>query len=132
MACDDGELNLTREEALKLHRQMWCDMQTILGDIPSAFERSMFKNKWCEKWCAENNYPDGVMNSCFLCEYADGYCEDCPIDWSKADHIATKGMECADCTDRYYPLDTRFYRSYFTTAAISEILALPEREVSDV
>ena len=40
---------LTKEEALKLHRQMWSDMQKELGDNPSYFERLDFKDEWCKK-----------------------------------------------------------------------------------
>lgn len=32
-------MKLTREEALKYHRQMWSDMQRELGDYPKAAER---------------------------------------------------------------------------------------------
>ena len=39
-------MKLTKKEALKLHKQMWTDMQNKLGDMPSAPDREMFKMKW--------------------------------------------------------------------------------------
>lgn len=40
---------LTKEEALKLHGQMWSDMRKELGDNPSYLARLVFKNEWCKK-----------------------------------------------------------------------------------
>ena len=39
---------LTKERALELHRQMWTDMQTELGDRPLPKVRTKFKKDWCE------------------------------------------------------------------------------------
>lgn len=104
-------MKLTREEALKYHRQMWTDMQTELGDNPGGGKRVIFKEYWCEK-----HFPNEVVFcSCFLCEYATQDnsigCrggQKCPLVWPTGD--------CT--TDNYY-----------YNAPISEILALPEREV---
>ena len=131
MAHDSTELKLTREEALKLHRQMWTDMQVKLGDCPDEIERYTFKSKWCERWLRENGFPPEtrIRAGCFLCEYADIVCQNCPIDWSKADHISTRGKEYADCTDPYiFPNISCGGESYYKVAHISEILALPERD----
>jgi hypothetical protein len=110
MACDDGKLSLTREEALKLHRQMWNDMQKNLGDCPKTADRMGYKREWC----LEHGY--NICNDCFLCEYnkqhnSDAKCCDCLIEWK---------------------YDTCYRNEYYYEAPISEILALPEREVSDV
>ena len=109
MACDDGKLNLTREEALKLHRQMWTDMQKDLGDCPNPGERVEYK----ADWCLEHGYD--ICNNCFLCEYdlqhsADTKRCDCLIEW-KYDN----------CIRNRYCYET----------PISEILALPERKVAE-
>ena len=101
---------LTREEALKYHRQMWTDMQRKLGDNPSGYRRIRFK----DKWCAEHFPDEHISNSFFLCEYvnnndADGCC--CLIDWPNG---------------RCVTFD------YYYTAPISEILALPERKENEV
>ena len=42
-------MKLTKEEALRLHRAMWSDMQRELGDNPSPSERLDYKGEWCEK-----------------------------------------------------------------------------------
>ena len=58
-------MKLTREEALKLHRQMWSDMQRDLGDTPMRMSRIKYKQLWIAK-----HFPDeDVCNNCFLCEY---------------------------------------------------------------
>lgn len=108
---------LTREEAIKLHREMWTDMQAELGDNPSYQERVVFKKKWVEE-----HFPGEHVNSdCFLCEYAqhvtkDSFtrCRNCPIAWNSGLFPKCK----SDGADyRYSP--------------ISVILALPEREVTE-
>lgn len=115
-------MKLTREEALKLHRQMWSDMQKELGNCPSCEQRNRFKHRWCRKNEREHfknywylDHTPGAMPrcDCYLCEYtkqidADDCNSGCPIDWGGSDCMHGK-------TDfRYSP--------------ISEILALPERE----
>jgi len=100
-------MKLTREEALKRHRQMWSDMQRELGDTPPITKRADFKHRWC------NNYVYTPINSCYLCEYVAQKgvdCGSCPIDWGKS-----WGTRCI-----YGDVDYRY-------SPISEILALPER-----
>ena len=101
-------MKLTREEALKLHREMWTDMKTELGDNPSKEFRLKFKEDWCFR-----HFPDKkICSNCFLCEYIDERkydCDICPIVW---------------------PNETCYCNSYYYYAPISEILALPERKVT--
>lgn len=106
-------MKLTREEALKLHRQMWTDMQKALGDNPRPLERSEFKWSWCE-----SHFPDDTINAhCFLCEYV------------KQNHIKCHGGD--RCLVKW-PHGGCLDENDYETAPISEILALPERELSDV
>lgn len=109
-------MKLTREDALKLHRQMWSDMQRDLGDNPNWIKRMNYKKKWLKKHfpeLAESEYEELIRNNCFLCEYAGKEFEDCVclIDWPYG-KCETHLDESADW--RYMP--------------ISELLALPERE----
>lgn len=109
--------NLTRERALELHRQMWSDMQRDLGDEPWNIERIKYKAQWCRK-----HFPtEHIANDCFLCEYAcadDGFsCMCCPIKWPNESEADGR---CYCTIDDYY-----------YDAPISEILALPEREVGE-
>lgn len=96
---------LTRERALELHRQMWSDMQKTLGNDPAPWKRIHFKDTWINE-----HFPNTVIcNDCFLCEYVgneDLSCRRCPIKWSNG-----------------------YCGNYYLTASISEILALPEREI---
>lgn len=105
-------MKLTREEALKLHRQMWTEMREELGDCPTHKQRRLFAYRWCLEHPLTS---ESICDSCYLCEYAkqvygDGYvyidCDSCPIDWN------------GDC------MDGKVNRLY---SPISEILALPEK-----
>lgn len=112
-------MKLTREEALKYHRQMWTDMQKDIGDTDNAELRTDYKTEWCEK-----HFPNEEISAyCFLCDYDEqkhANCWNCPIDWP---HDEDGFPDCC-CKDAYgYP--------YYLTTPISVILALPEREVED-
>ena len=107
-------MELTRERALELHRQMWTDMQKDLGDNPGYGEREKYKNKWCKEHFP-NEYID---NDCFLCEYDrlnNGHCNSCRntclIKWVN-DTCLVGAPEF-----RYYNMP------------ISRLLTLPEREL---
>lgn len=107
-------MELTREEALRLHRQMWTDMQMELGDKPAFIDRFIFKMEW-----HKNHFPkENIDADCFLCEYARqfgyriGKCEYCPIDWSNGGKDS--GCSCISGSIQY------------DDAPISVILALPE------
>ena len=108
-------MKLTRGQALELHWQMWADMQNELGDKPSYRQRLEFK----ENWCKEHFPEEEIESNCFLCEYVHQYnedCECCPIRWDNNDDLdwcIGKGIN-------------------YESSPISEILALPEREMSDV
>ena len=80
--------NLSKEEAIELHRQMWQDMYD--ANIPiGTIERNLYKEHWLEVHGIE-----GILCSCFLCHYAcqqweangfvgDFYCRYCPLSWRK-------------------------------------------------
>ena len=112
-------MDLTREQALKLHREMWGDMQKKLGDNPPFIARLRFKLEWCENTGFVN-----IRASCFLCEFdkhhstSDRKCN-CPIDWRPL----TKTSFCDGYVDDKY--------IGYGNAPISAILALPESEVSE-
>lgn len=125
MRSNGVETPITREEALRLHRMMWTDMQRELGDRPSAEDRKTYKKKWVK----EHGYAS-VLSNCFLCEYAvnkprDSYradsCTLCPIDWTP---LCVDGFDF--CTSMYR-FKLREGYAVYTNAPISEILALPER-----
>lgn len=109
---------LTKEKALKLHRQMWSDMQKKLGDYPLYRARLEFKKKWCE----ENNFFN-INADCFLCEYsiqhkADPLFCNCLIDWKPL-------------TGKNYCMNGKDNGSDYRDAPISKILELPERKVNE-
>jgi hypothetical protein len=109
-------MDLTREQALELHREMWTNMQKELGDCPTMVERLLFKARWVRK-----RFPkEEVCGNCFLCEYVDSVqdcrCSRCPINWGRdgeSTNYCEKTISGIGVDWRYSP--------------ISEILALPER-----
>ena len=134
MTYDSTELNLTREDALKLHRQMWTEMQEELGDDPSADAREDFKRGWCEE-----HFPNhSILNDCFLCDYVHHdfastiYClARCPIDWESLKKHSYQKTDCCAVYKEYDGDDDDEDNEIYNAAPISEILALPEREVSE-
>lgn len=110
-------MELTREEALKLHRQMWTDMQNDLGDVPDGKDRESYK----AYWCYEHGFGN-IKNYCFLCEYSHGkspwFCHCCPVKWP---------TQYGTCISHTLVDWTKLGGDYYQIAPISEILALPER-----
>lgn len=111
-------MKLTKEEAIKLHIEMWTAMKEALGDKPRADARRAFKKKWCEE-----HFPDeNIVADCFLCEYVernfdddDNGCEHCPVDWG---------------SNEYGSFDCTTGKNHHLIAPISQILALPIREAT--
>lgn len=107
-------MELTRDEALRLHRQMWSDMQEKLGDNPNFCDRQDFKFEWTHK-----HFPNEyIENNCFLCEYCERCYLDgrgCIIDWGF--NPLTNSSDCIDGKISH------------ETSPISKILALPERKL---
>lgn len=103
-------MELTREKAIELFRQIWSDMKESLGDCPTWSDREDFKYRWCR-----SHTPEAMPeNDCYLCEYAtqidaDDCTNGCPIDWGGSDCMNDK------INYRYSP--------------ISKILALSENEI---
>ena len=117
---------LTREEAITLHREMWLDMQDELGDEPYSDERAAFKRKWV----AEHFPNEHVNSNCFLCEYAQSVtkdsftrCRKCPIAWSSSSRPCCIPSDWLVCSGANV-IDYRY-------SPISAILALPEIEVKN-
>ena len=102
---------LTADEAYAKHIEMWTAMQEALGDNPNPGARSMFKIEWCGRH--DRGY---IYCHCYLCQYVNERglsCDNCPIDW---------GNDQKSCIGEHVS-----YRS----SPLSEILALPRREVSE-
>lgn len=101
-------MKLNKTLAVALHRAMWTDMKTELGDNPTSRMREDFKIEWKKRY-----FPNEcVMHNCFLCEYStsdERRCHKCPIRWPEG-----------TCCGRNFSYDT---------APISDILALPEKDL---
>lgn len=102
-------MKLSKEEALRLHRKMWSDMQKELGDCPSDEKRVAFKKHWCE------SHGYNVSHNCFLCEY----------DYQIGTKDCLSFSGCRNCPIKW-PNGTCYTGYYYYFAPISEILALEE------
>lgn len=120
--------SMTKEEALAYHRMMWGDMAEKLGDNPTAREREVFKDGWVLE-----HFDKPFVHSCVLCEFVkknpfdNVRCCDCPIDWSPIEDPEEIGAVPGRCYNNYKGGGTE--DAIYLDAPISEILALPEREV---
>lgn len=111
-------MKLTKEEAIKLHIEMWTAMKEALGDHADSMSRRRFKSEWCK-----THFPDeNIVADCFLCEYVernfdddDNGCEHCPVDWG---------------SNEYGSFDCTTGKNHHLIAPISQILALPIREAT--
>ena len=115
-------MELTKEEALSYHRQMWSDMQRDLGDCPTRSERCKYKAHWINEHFSDERH---IINDCLLCEYVHGIMKEkfrvgwsyvhcgnyCPIRWI-----------CGRCED-----SCKNERNW-DGMPISELLDLPENE----
>lgn len=129
-------MNLTREEALKYHRQMWTDMQKALGETGTgeydcryaddklAYARNSFKLDWCEE-----HFPNVViLSNCFLCEYAWQKQVECT--WQTGE----EACRCIHCPIKWHKWNIDFACECndegavrWNSSPISQIIALPER-----
>lgn len=118
----------TKEEALKYHREMW-------GKIREEYGNNATKQ---QRWEAKTEYLHSkghvCANNCYLCAYSieeksknrvSDCCILCPIDWSTlADE---EDIDRGTCVALY----KNGYDCIYQCAPIDEILALPEREVTE-
>lgn len=83
-------MTLTREEAIRIHRDMWRYLKECRAE-KSAIERGELKHKYCK----EHGYL--FKSNCALCEYADSYggCHACPAIWGGEDE--KQGFFCTGC-----------------------------------
>lgn len=73
-------MELTREEAIRIHRDMWRYLKEH-GAEYNALERCDLKKQYCK----EHGYS--FYYDCVLCEYAEqnGGCDACPAIWGGED-----------------------------------------------
>lgn len=113
---------LTADEAYAKHIEMWKAMQEALGDNPPFIDRWEFKRSWCEE------RGETVDCYCYLCQYnkeqfggiLSGDCgKRCLVDWGTVHYGDLKLNGCC------------YGKTQYESSPISEILALPRREVSE-
>jgi hypothetical protein len=133
-----------RDEAIRLHRQMWNDMaeaEKKRGKKFAFYERFDFKSHWLD----DKGYTD-VANNCFLCEYSitmaqkeddivsyymPKCCKYCPLDWMKLikdlDNYSEDPDRFGRCTQRLEDKPSGYYRESWLVAPIEDIANLSEK-----
>lgn len=101
---------MTREEAIRKHREMW----NWLADNPG-----MMKWDYLQKFDPEAT----LVHECYLCEYTDMDCTRCPLEWA--------GRDCPEEGSLYneWCYAVAGLEDYTRTAEIArQIAELPEKE----
>lgn len=75
-------MNMTREEAIRNFREHWAS---------NAITGVDWTNK--HEYLERHNYSN-VKNDCFLCEFAQGNCNICPIEWPETGRFGCGSAPC--------------------------------------
>lgn len=117
---------LTREEAVKKHRELWNEIANILSEM--EIENTAI---WVLKTTALRNIGEKEMplNNCYCCEYAQPYdhvnsCDICPIKWGCRGEFCCGDSEFGAFVEALE--DDNFYLARQIALTIAD---LPEREV---
>ena len=121
-------MKLTKQEAIKLHREMWKIISEMSDEELKEFEKFTNKIYYIKRKAISKMGYGNILYStrnCFCCAYAKQFsfddCEaECPIKWYNDEGY------CMDDTSPYYKL---LYTKDFDTfrALAKEISELPER-----
>lgn len=110
---------LTRETAIKNHRKMW----NWIADETLKQKRIVGKYEYFQFLEIKmNNLDRRPKNLCYCCEFANGLCPRCPIDWGQND------AWCYDISTGLY-IKWQKELNYKKAAKIARRIAkLPERK----
>lgn len=110
--------NLTKEQALQLHKEMWLEMakckDVTVSGINDLRNYHLLKVEQNNRYWFKSNYMNknnlDILNHCFLCEYAyqemerndwiDDYCKFCPVNWCGTEQKCLNPSyicECGEC-----------------------------------
>ena len=115
-------MELTREEAVRLHRQMWL----WIAKETERQKQIVFKTDYFK--AMKTKREDMPLNTCYCCEYTRGEgtkntrCELCPMLWGGADN---------HCLNKNSPFRawSNTYNWRVAAKAARAIAELPERKV---
>lgn len=68
-------MELTREEAISWHRKMW----NWIADRIEEEKEFQYIGILKKEYCKNNNLT--IKNECFCCEFTNGNCYNCPLNW---------------------------------------------------
>lgn len=103
---------MTKQEAIEKHRKMW----NWLADNPGKSKSDYLEIYEPIVW---------LLNDCYLCEYANDNCDDCPLQWP---HNECSTHEQNGLFDEWIK-EMVCYEDYVRAAEIAKQIAqLPEKE----
>lgn len=133
-----------KNEAIRLHRQMWNDMAEAEKKCGKKFSMNV-RYEFKARWIDDHGYTD-VANNCFLCEYAMAkaqrngeivsycfpkFCKYCPLEWTKLiediENYSEDPERFGRCTQRLEDKDSGLYRESWMVAPIEDVANLPEK-----
>ncbi len=120
-------MELTREEAISWHRKMW----NWIADRIEEEKEFQYIGILKEEYCKKNNIT--IRNECFCCEFANGNCYYCPLNWDSnlAEYMCEQKYEEDD--DRgLYSLCCEVKNDWKRQAKLArEIASIQEKEVNN-
>lgn len=89
-------LRLTKKQAITKHRKMWNWIADYLDSCePEKLPKNIVGIKFEYFTCNNvdiNNIPKNYCYCCEYCDYVDGVCSNCPIDWRGSSCFANDGL----------------------------------------
>lgn len=73
-------MKLTKEQAITEHRKMWNYIADVIEEYAHCFNVYYLKQVYCFNY-QEKYQVDTILDYCFLCEYTEGDCDKCPLEW---------------------------------------------------
>lgn len=81
-------MELTREQAITEHRNMWNWIADSIEEARLRLNVFELKKLYCER---SGCY--GVIHYCFLCEYTGWNCKKCPLEWKSEAYCMCEDKE---------------------------------------
>lgn len=95
-------MGLTREQTITEHRKMW----NWIADNLESMRMNVCTLK--QMYCNENEW--NLLHNCFLCDYCNQNCEECPLYWGEE----VESMSC--CCE---PINDELYTSWIKADRLS-------------
>lgn len=113
--------NLSKQEAIRLHREMWKRISELNDD---EIKDKLLQDIKC-KTIKDMGIKEHILLSCFCCEYNGNDCTRCPIDWGNQLIDAVCSSPGSPYLNLYRELKNKNFSKFRNLA--KQISELPER-----